>query len=224
MASGAALQTNLCKVSFAVYFIAMTDSSPLSRIVPDAAALKALAHPDRMRMLGLLRIEGPQTATTLAARTGLNSGATSYHLRTLARHGFIEEASDLGSRRDRWWRARHAVTSHVDDAPAGTEAADAAGAMLQALLVGHAQLAQAALERYGALPAAWRRASTASDATLWLTANEAEALTARLDALLLEARAAAEPLHGPAPEGARRFTVQIHAFPYPDSDPEEDAP
>ena len=197
----------------------MTGPHPLTQIVPDAAALKALVHPDRMRMLGLLRIEGPQTATTLAARTGLNSGATSYHLRTLARHGFIEEAPNLGTKRDRWWRARHDSTNFASDAPSGSAEADATAAILQAVLVGHARLAQAALERHGGLPADWRRASTASDATLWLTAEAAEALTRRLVDLLLEAKAATPPLHGPPPEGARRFTVQIHAFPYPQEEP-----
>ena len=63
----------------------------LTSITPSPAALKALAHPVRLRMLGLLRIEGPATATTLATRLGLNTGATSYHLRQLAQHGFVVE-------------------------------------------------------------------------------------------------------------------------------------
>ncbi len=70
-----------------------------------------LAHPERLRMLGLLRIEGPATATGLADRLGLNFGATSYHLRQLAKHGFIAEADDLGTKRERWWRAKHDTTS-----------------------------------------------------------------------------------------------------------------
>jgi hypothetical protein len=31
---------------------------------------------------------------------------TSYHLRQLADHGFIEDAPDLAKGRERWWRAR----------------------------------------------------------------------------------------------------------------------
>ena len=57
-------------------------------------------------MLGILRFDGPSTATALAKRLGLNSGATSYHLRQLALHGLIEEAEGLGNKRDRWWQAR----------------------------------------------------------------------------------------------------------------------
>ncbi|MBO9578980.1 MAG: helix-turn-helix transcriptional regulator, partial [Microbacteriaceae bacterium] len=51
----------------------------LTHITPDPAQLKALSHPMRLRMLGLLRQDGPATAPTLAERLGLNSGATSYH-------------------------------------------------------------------------------------------------------------------------------------------------
>jgi hypothetical protein len=36
---------------------------------------------------------------------GENSGSTSYHLRQLAQHGLIEEAADVGTGRDRFWRA-----------------------------------------------------------------------------------------------------------------------
>src|SRR6187402_1302636 len=82
----------------------------ITRIVPDATALKALTHPTRLRMLGMLRIDGPATATTLAQRLDLNTGATSYHLRQLAQHGFIEEDAERGNARDRWWRAAHQST------------------------------------------------------------------------------------------------------------------
>src|SRR5256885_8199945 len=77
----------------------------------DARTLRAIAHPLRMRMLGLLRTEGPATATSLAARLGESSGTTSWHLRQLAEHGFIEEDPERGSRRDRWWRATHEYTN-----------------------------------------------------------------------------------------------------------------
>jgi DNA-binding transcriptional ArsR family regulator len=76
----------------------------------DARALRAIAHPLRMRMLGILRTEGPATATGLAARVGESSGTTSWHLRQLAEHGFIEEDPERGNRRDRWWRAVHDFT------------------------------------------------------------------------------------------------------------------
>ncbi|MEV4899315.1 hypothetical protein AB0K48_59350, partial [Nonomuraea sp. NPDC055795] len=42
----------------------------------DAAALKALTHPLRIRLLGLLRQDGPATASELAIRTGEPSAST----------------------------------------------------------------------------------------------------------------------------------------------------
>jgi DNA-binding transcriptional ArsR family regulator len=66
--------------------------------------LKALTHPLRIRILKELRTNGPATATLLGRRLGESSGATSYHLRQLARHGFVEEAPEVGDGRDRWWR------------------------------------------------------------------------------------------------------------------------
>ena len=67
--------------------------------------LKALTHPLRIALLRTLRADGPATATTLAQRLGESSGATSYHLRQLARHGFVEDDTERGDGRDRWWRA-----------------------------------------------------------------------------------------------------------------------
>ena len=83
----------------------------LTSITPSPQQMKALTHPVRVRMLGMLRIDGPATATTLAARLGLNTGATSYHLRQLAQHGFVVEDAERGNARDRWWKAAHRMTS-----------------------------------------------------------------------------------------------------------------
>src|SRR3954453_11984844 len=81
-----------------------------SIVRPGLEGLKVLSHPGRLRMLGLLRSDGPATATTLAARLGLNTGATSYHLRQLEKHGFVVEDEEPGNGRDRWWRAAHTTT------------------------------------------------------------------------------------------------------------------
>ncbi|KDN80311.1 ArsR family transcriptional regulator [Streptomyces olindensis] len=76
----------------------------------DTAALKALTHPLRIQLLGLLRQDGPATASELAARTGESSASTSYHLRVLAKYAFIAEAEHRDGR-ERRWRALHTVTS-----------------------------------------------------------------------------------------------------------------
>ncbi len=72
----------------------------------DLAALKALAQPRRQRVLQHLTLHGPATSATLSRALGLNTGSTSYHLRELARYGFVEETSGTPSgHRERWWRA-----------------------------------------------------------------------------------------------------------------------
>jgi len=72
----------------------------------DLATLKALAQPRRQRMLQHLTVHGPATSATLARALGLNTGTTSYHLRELARYGFVEEQAEAnGHGRERWWRA-----------------------------------------------------------------------------------------------------------------------
>lgn len=82
----------------------MADEVP-PREITDPAALRALAHPLRQRILRVLAENGPATATALAARLDENTGATSYHLRQLAEHGFIEEAPELAKGKERWWRS-----------------------------------------------------------------------------------------------------------------------
>ncbi|MEU8773345.1 helix-turn-helix domain-containing protein [Streptomyces sp. NPDC048606] len=81
----------------------------------DAAALKALTHPLRIKLLGLLREDGPATASELAVRTAESSASTSYHLRVLARYAFVAEAEHRDGR-ERRWRAVHATTSWSNSA------------------------------------------------------------------------------------------------------------
>ncbi len=81
----------------------------------DGAALKALTHPLRLTLLGLLRQHGPATASELAVRTGESSASTSYHLRVLAKYAFVAEADHRDSR-ERRWRSVHDVTSWSNEA------------------------------------------------------------------------------------------------------------
>ncbi|MEU5881426.1 helix-turn-helix domain-containing protein [Spirillospora sp. NPDC047279] len=79
--------------------------APTPLEITDLEALKALAHPRRQRILHHLGLHGPATSATLARALGLNTGATSYHLRELAKYGFVEETPKRGHARERWWRA-----------------------------------------------------------------------------------------------------------------------
>lgn len=83
--------------------------------ISDPQVLRALAHPLRGRLLGLLRLEGPSTASRLAERVGESSGATSYHLRELASYGMVVDAVGRGTGRERWWQAAHTTTTWEPD-------------------------------------------------------------------------------------------------------------
>ncbi|WP_380281637.1 ArsR/SmtB family transcription factor [Kitasatospora purpeofusca] len=84
---------------------------PMRRL--DARSLRGLAHPLRMEIFELLNLDGPATATRLAERLGENTGTVSWHLRHLAEHGFIEEETGRGTKRERWWR-RVPVTNQLN--------------------------------------------------------------------------------------------------------------
>ncbi|MBO4209688.1 winged helix-turn-helix domain-containing protein [Micromonospora echinofusca] len=94
----------------------------------DSRQIRVLAHPLRIRLLGILRAEGPATATMLAHTLDTNTGATSYHLRQLADVGLVVEDPDRGTARQRWWRSAHHLSSweptdfdHDPDARAAAE-------------------------------------------------------------------------------------------------------
>ena len=145
--------------------------------------LKALTHPLRVQVLGLLRTHGPATATTLARRLGLTSGALSYHLRQLERYGFIAEDTERGNDRDRWWRSVHRSTDFepLSLDPAAAEAGDAYEQSIATAI--NRSLVQALAAR-PAWPTEWQRVLTMSDVLLELTPTEAEQLQRDLLALL----------------------------------------
>jgi DNA-binding transcriptional ArsR family regulator len=181
----------------------------LTSITPTPQMLRALAHPTRLRMLGLLRIEGPATATSLATRLGINTGQTSYHLRQLAQHGFVVDDDERGNGRDRWWKAAHqsTVTGDMPERPEDKEALDA---YMQTVAVIYTQQLQAAVEEMSLLPLPWREASTLSDYHVRLTAEHARDLTGRMHQLFMELREDADD-----DPDAVDFVYQLQAFPRP---------
>jgi len=67
-------------------------ATPGPRTVTDAQTLRALAHPVRIALLEELIVSGPLTATEVGERIGESPTTCSFHLRQLARYGFVEEA------------------------------------------------------------------------------------------------------------------------------------
>jgi len=188
---------------------------PQQVVVLDAKGLRAMAHPVRVELIGLLRRNGPSTATQLAQRMGLNSGATSYHLRQLATAGFIEEDLERGNARERWWRSRHHSTWFTDQALVDREP-EASHAYLQSVAAAYTLQTQRAVNEFLTMPFEWRRLLEMSDSTLWLTAQETESLEEELTAVIARYREDSEQARASAPEGAGRVTVITHVLPEPE--------
>lgn len=163
-------------------------------------------------MLGLLRLDGPSTASRLAERLRLNSGATSYHLRQLALHGFIVEDPNLGDGRDRWWRAAHRSTHTADDT--SPEARDAQDAFSQAVAVVHRETVQRAIEERPLLPEQWWRTTMMSDWAIRLGPADGIELLERLVALFAEFAGREVSSDDPTDDVAT-LIYQVQAFPVP---------
>ncbi|WP_438854169.1 ArsR/SmtB family transcription factor [Agromyces sp. M3QZ16-3] len=151
----------------------------------DAGAMRAMAHPLRLRILGLLRMQGPHSVGMLAAATGTASGSISYHLSTLAKYGFVEPAPEHErDGRERWWRAAHEMTSldaesYLDD-PDRREAAEA---MRRTVIDSYHRELLAALDAELDLEPEWIAASDSSDGGAQLTLDEFRELTSDLAAV-----------------------------------------
>jgi DNA-binding transcriptional ArsR family regulator len=144
-----------------------------------SAELRALAHPLRLRLLEVLRADGPATASQLGRRLGVSSGATSYHLRALHRAGMVTEAEQLNGR-ERWWQRAAEMALIPNAVP--PEASEGERAELQAA---HAQIEsffvagdERALSRWTEirydLPLEWQDAQWIGNLTMWATAAEVQ--------------------------------------------------
>ncbi|MFD4609426.1 ArsR/SmtB family transcription factor [Streptomyces sp. NPDC058451] len=178
----------------------------------DARSLRGLAHPLRMRLLTTLRHGGPATASQLAAKLGESSGATSYHLRQLATHGFVEDAPEHGKGRERWWRAAHGGVSFdetllKDPDPQVRGAADL---FLHELANQRTQELSTWLGTRHDWSEAWTRASDMSSWTLRLTPELALGLIEKMHELLESYRALAPEDGTPDAEAVR---IHTHVFP-----------
>src|SRR6201986_1872525 len=102
-------------------------------VLTDPEVLEALAHPVRLDLLGYLMSNGPASASTCARAVGDTPSNSSYHLRTLARHGLVEPV-ESADRRQRPWRATITGFDLAPDARPGTPAGRGASAVLAATL------------------------------------------------------------------------------------------
>jgi len=176
----------------------------------DPRALRAYAHPVRMKLVGLLRTEGPLTATRAAELLGESSGTCSFHLRQLAKYGLVEEAGG-GIGREKPWRAT--TTSTAWDATADTpELAAATGLLNTVIAEGYFEQLMRWLEARPDEPPEWREAAPLGDRILYVTAGELAELSRKVRELADEyfEREVKPELR---PPGARLVTWLDLAFP-----------
>lgn len=179
----------------------------------DPRAMRALAHPTRLRLLGELRTRGPQSVGMLSELVDEAVGSVSYHLGKLAEHGFVREAPECArSRRERWWRASHARTAweplEVLDDPERKAASDL---LRRAILQRYVERLQAYLDAEASLEPEWVRGTANSDSMFHLTSDELVELRADLEALTARWAARSDPDRA----DARSVALIYHAFRWP---------
>lgn len=194
--------------------------------VLDAPALKAVAHPLRFQLLELLIEHGASTASELGRLVGESSGLTSYHLRELAKHELIEEAPELGTARDRYWRpVEGGYTLAGFDMLQREDTRSDARFLLDEVLRTRFERLRRWHEEAPRWGQAWAETTTESTTRLQLTRDELDQLTGELMAVVDRYREMGPRpgAGGPVRPGAVPVTVQIDAFPTGDP-PEGDPP
>lgn len=178
--------------------------------ITDPKALRALAHPIRMSLIGLLRTEGPLTATRAAELLGESSATASFHLRQLAKYGMAEEAPG-GQGRERPWQAT-TMSTDVPDFPDDSELAAAGGMYRTVLAERYFEWLKRWLDQRPAEPGEWQRADQFGDMLLYLTSDELADLGQKMRDLFDEYvdRTARPELR---PPDARLISVLQFAFP-----------
>jgi Helix-turn-helix domain len=187
---------------------------PVSSSAPitDTLAMRALAHPVRVALVEMLSVVDTLTATQASELLGESPANCAFHLRTLAKYGFVREAGG-GRGRERPWKAaeRHITISTIQDDP---RAATAAGALSLAWLEHWIERARQVFGASSFLPG-WQNATGWSRSGVFLTPEETSDLREQIRRLL-------EPYEGrksdPAlrPPGALPVEWTVFAAPVPE--------
>jgi DNA-binding transcriptional ArsR family regulator len=190
----------------------MTSARPVRRqVITEARAMRALAHPLRVALLEVMRRDGEITATQAAELLGESPGNMSWHLQTLAKYGFVEEAGDGRGRRRPWRLTSDSLTFETGIADAGPAAAG------EALERTFAERTYAQLRewwsRSATYPRKWRRAAFMTDSVTYLTAPELRSILDEIQAIHDRYRGREDARRRPA--GALPVRLHAHAHPLP---------
>jgi DNA-binding transcriptional ArsR family regulator len=203
------------KIPFDSYVVGMADTHE----VKDPRELRALAHPGRLRLLEELALLGPATATQLSERVGDSPANCSWHLRQLARYGYVEEAGG-GRGRQRPWRVVPTVRRWgKSDAAAEL---DVVGDVVTDLLLEREVAAVREWQhRRRQDDPRWRDAATVSWSLAWLTVEELAAINDEITAVVTRHVDRVDPSR--RPEGARAVRLMAWGVPVGPVERAEDA-
>lgn len=175
-------------------------------------AIRALAHPIRLNLLDLLTAAGPATAAQCGRSLGVSQASCSFHLRQLAKYGFVEAAAPGADRRERRWQVTpQRITMDAQTEPIVAEE-------LSRLVVDReTERIKAYLGRLGGESAAWREAAGGYAAAVQVTAEEATEIRRRWEQIMapFEARTVSAGFQ-PLP-GQRTVRYFLAATPLPDA-------
>ena len=184
---------------------------PLS--ITDPTVMRALAHPVRMGLIELFGVHATLTATQASEALGESPANCAFHLRTLAKYGFVEEAGG-GRGRERPWKAsRRSLRIRLRSADLESEQAQvAAGALEQLWHDRWFTRVRDAFATRGWSPE-WEDASGSSQTLIFLTADELRAMRDEIGAII--ARNMHERRVDPTKRPAGALPVEIGNFAYP---------
>jgi Helix-turn-helix domain len=151
----------------------------------DPKMMRALAHPARIAIWTHIGLRGSVTATECAEVAGLSPSACSYHLRTLARYGFIEEdRASAANGRERPWRARLLAFTLEDrpDSPAGERVASRL--LVENMRASAEEVRVRYLDRQTEYPADWRSAAGSTFSAAHVTPSELDELRTKVLAVM----------------------------------------
>jgi DNA-binding transcriptional ArsR family regulator len=172
--------------------------------------MRALSHPVRIALIEMLSLEGPMTATEVGERIGESPTTCSFHLRQLAKYGFVEEAGG-GKGRARPWRMT-SIGQNIPT-PRDPESEVAASALLRIIRSRELDRLQTWLETETTYPREWRVAAGSGEYLFYLTAEELKQLNDELLAILRPR--ALERLADPSKRPPGSVPVEMLVFSYP---------
>jgi DNA-binding transcriptional ArsR family regulator len=181
------------------------------REITDASTLKALAHPVRIALIEALSLERAMTATELGERIGESPTTCSFHLRQLAKYGFVEEAGG-GKGRARPWRmtSRGYRFRDTSDDPETQVAAGILSRLIRERQLGRYWTWRTTQASY---PTEWRDAASDMEHVFYMTAGELAQFNAELADLLIPRYR--ERMTDPTQRPPGAVPVELLAFTYP---------